>query len=293
MLDTDVTHEGAQPAGAPEKGQGGKGKDESVTITKAELESLRRERDEARESEKFWAQRARSGGSGRSAPEPEPEEEIEVSDLLPEVTGDKSVDEAIFSDPDKWAEAVSRGPQAVEKFVRAKGFVTKSEAAEMAADIAAKVARRAIDVERQKMSSDNVIMRDFPELAKPDSELFRATAAEVKKLVALDPRAKYSPATLYAAAQTAAAKIEMKKPKERARPEPEDEDGYDRYEPEDDRRRRADAQDGTRNRGRDTEGDVDMLGPEARETIKQMGITMEEFVAARKDTTAMRPRGRR
>lgn len=285
----EVTQEGAQPAGAGARPQGG-GRDEQITISRAELEGLRRERDEARDSERFWAQRARAGGQQPAESVEEPEEEIETDDLIPAVTGDQSVDEAIFSDPDKWADAVSKGPAAIQAFVRKAGYVTATEAA----DIAAKVARRTVDVERQKMTTDAVIVRDFPDLNNPKSELFQATAAELRHLVAMDPRAKNSPATLYAAANAAKAKLEAKRPASRRGAE-DDEDRYDRYgeEREDDRRRRADAQDGTHRSGRDAGDDLDMLGPEAKEVIRQMGITAEEFSSSAREVRGQRPRGSR
>jgi hypothetical protein len=292
-VEAEVTREGAQPSAAGDKPQGGNPKaDDKVTLTRAEVDALHRERDEARESEKFWAQRARAGGGAdRGEHAEEEQEQIETADLVPEVTGDADIDEKIFSDPDKWAEAISKGPAAIQAFIRKAGYVTGAEVA----DIAAKVARRSIDVERQKMGSDAQIVRDFPELQDAKSELFTATAVELKKLVAMDPRAKNSPSTLYAAASTAKAKLEAKRPPARRADPDDDGDRYDRVdrEPEEDRRRRADAQDGTRSRGRDADADLDMLGPEARDVIKQMGITQEQFAESAREVRGQRGRGRR
>lgn len=285
MQDVEVTQEGAQSPqnGAPPSA--GRGKDDTVSISKAELEALRRDRDEARQSERFWAEKAQNGSGGQPAEEEEPET-VETADLIERVTGDQDIDEAIFKDPDRWADAISRGPQAIESFVRKAGYVTAQEAA----DIAAKVARRTVDVERQKITSDNVLLRDFPDLSNPESELFKATSLEVRKLVSLDPNARKSPATLYAAAEMAKAKLGAK---QTARRRDDDDDRYDRVEGEADRRHRADAQDGTRNRGRNTEDDVDMLGPEAKAVMASMGITAEEFMQSRRELNGQMPRGRR
>jgi len=290
MPETEVTQPGAQPSGAPDKGQGGKGADEKVTLTRAEFESMRRERDEARESERFWASKARSGGRQEQVVA-EPEEQIETADLVPEVTGDEGVDKAIFDDPDKWAEAVSKGPGAIKAYIKTLGLVTGAEVA----DIAAKVAKRTVDVERAKMGSDAAIVREFPDLQNQGSDLFKATSAELKKMVAMDPNAARSPATLYAAATAAKAKLDAKRPIPIRRGDSEDDDRYDRVddEREDDRRRRADAQDGTRRSSRDMDEDTDMLGPEAREVIRQMGITNEEFAASAKEVRGTRARSRR
>lgn len=285
MEEPVVTPQGAQPPLATDKVQDGKGKEQE--FTRAEFESLRRERDEARESEKFWATRARSGDQQQTDEEPE---QINTADLVPEITGDSTVDEAIFNDPDKWADAISKGPAAIKAFVKTMGLITGAEAA----DIAAKVARRTVDIERQKITSDNIVLRDFKELADPTSDLFKATAVVLKQLVAMDPNARKSPATLYAAAKAAKAELDAKKPARRAAADADDDDDrYDRPEQEDDRRRRSDAQDGTRNKGRDAVDDMDMLGPEAKEVIRAMGITQEEFSASAKETRGQRPRGRR
>ena len=285
MEEPNVPQPGTPAAPVP----GGQGKPtEEIKVSRAEYEALRRERDEARESEKFWAQRARSGGQQPPEPEPEPEEEIETSDLVPRVTGDADADAAIWRDPEKWQDSIAKGPESIERFIRANGYVTSAEAAE----IAAKVARRTVEAERQKMTADNVLMREYPDLAKPDSALFKATAVELNKLVAMDPRARHSPATLYAAANTAAAKLEARRP-QRGDHDTESVDRYERPEAEEDRRRRADAQDGSRSRGRDTIDDTDLIGPEAAEVMKQMGISRDEFLESARETRGMRPRGRR
>ena len=155
------------------------GKAETVTISKAEWERSQRERNEARESEKYWSERARGAGAGDGKPAPADKEDpgIDVSDLVPKVTGDKDVDEAIFSDPDRWLEAIAKGPKAITALIKKEGFVNAAEVAE----IARKVARRTVDVERTKITTDNRLMTKFPELADNTSELFKATAEEYRK----------------------------------------------------------------------------------------------------------------
>jgi hypothetical protein len=255
-----------------------KGKDETVTLTKAQHESLVRERDEAIQSERYWS-RSRAGNE-KAAVVVEPDPEIETDDLVPAITGDATVDEAIFNDPDKWAEAISKGPAAIKSFVRSMGLVTGAEVA----DIAAKVAKRTVDLEKSRMAGDNVILGEFPELKDDKSELFKATTAEVRKMVGLDPKAANSPATLYAAAQVAKLKLDAKTAStRRAAPDGEtDDERYDRVEREDERRSRADAQDTSRTRGRSTADDTDMLGDQAKEVLRQMGgISEDEFRAER------------
>jgi len=222
----------------------------------------------------------------------EQEEQIETADLIPEVTGDSTVDEAIFSDPDKWTDAIARGPQAIQAFIRKAGYVTAKEAA----DIAAKVAQRTVQVERQKLGSDAAIVGEFPDLRNNESPLFKATAAELKKLVALDPSARNRPATLYAAATAAKAKLDAaEKRQERNRENRDEDDFYERFEREDEteRRQRAAAQDGSRTRTRESADDDTYLGPEARAVIAGMGITDAEFQASAREIRGARPRGRR
>lgn len=277
VLDTETVETPPVPKGQPE----------TITISKAEYDRMARERDEARQSEKFWADRARGG-----KPEPEAEEEdetIETSDLVPpRVTGKSDIDEAIFSDPDKWLEAISKGPKAIEALVKKQGFVS----AEEAAAIAAKVARRTVDVERGKITTDNKIMSAYPELADPNSELFKATAVEYRELTEFDPAAKKSPATLYAAAKAAKARLAAEKRAKSTGGEEDEEYGYDRVEPaERVRRSRVAAQDGSRGgRVARSEEPDDTLGPQAKQIARMMGITDEEFIAERRKTESGRRR---
>lgn len=278
MADTEVLDLEAQENPPVSKEQ----KPETVTMTRAERDALLRERDEAKQSERYWADRARSG---KEPQQQEEDESIEVADLVPQkVTGDKNVDESIFSDPDKWLEAISKGPKAIQTLIRKEGFVTGTEAAE----IAEKVARRTVSIERGKITTDNRLMTAFPELADNKSELFRATAEEYQELVAFDESAKKSPATLFAAARAAKQKLEAKAAKTgKARGDEEDEYGYDRVES--DRRRRVDAQDGSRSgKGARADDVDDHLGPQARQLAKQMGITDEEMIAEKKKLDAGR-----
>lgn len=255
---------------------GDKSKGDTVTLTRAEHDSLLRERNEAIESERYWS---RSRAPERAAAPVEAEPEVETDDLIP-VSGNNEVDEAIFNDPDKWAEAISKGPKAIEAFVRKAGFVTGAEVA----TIAAKVAQRTVNLEKTRMQGDSVIIGEFPELNNPKSELFIATTEEVRAMVKMDPNAAKSPATLLAAARIAKLKLAAKAPKPRAADD--DEDGYDRVERverEDDRRSRADAQDTSRGRGRRESEDDSALGDQAKEVLRQMGgISDEEFIAERK-----------
>jgi hypothetical protein len=278
MNEPEVIRQDAPIAPGADKAKGGK--DETVTLTKAEHASLVRERNEAIESERYWS---RNRAGEKAAPAVEAEPEIHTDDLLTDATGNADVDEAIFSDPDKWAEAISKGPKAIEAFVRRAGFVTRAETVE----IASKAALRTVNLEKQRMAGDTAIISEFPELNNPKSELFIATTEEVRRMVRMDPGAAKSPATLYAAAKVAKLTLDAAKAATR-RTAPDDDESdderYDRVEREDDRRSRSDAQDTSRNRGRrESSDDTDMLGDQAKEVLRLMGgVTEDEFRAERK-----------
>jgi hypothetical protein len=272
-----------------DQGGAGKGSDEKVTLTRAEVDALRRERDEARESERFWANRARGPEEPAAAAGADAEPDIETDDLVPEVTGVAGVDEEIFNDPDKWSDAVSKGPQAIHAFVRKAGYVTAQEAA----DIAARVAQRTVQVASGRMASDHKIVGEFPDLLNDKSEFFKQTASEVKAIVALDPNAARSPSTLYAAARTVQARLNAARSARRSEASSSEGDDYEpqaRFEDERDRRARAAAQDTTRSRGRGEVDEESLMGPEARTIMRALGISEDEFRNSARDMRGERRR---
>jgi hypothetical protein len=252
-------------------------KPETVTISKAEYERMARERDEAKNSERFWAEKARGSRKEPEAESAEEPVEIDTSDLIPEVTGVEGVDESIFNDPDKWVEAVGKGPKAIQALIRKEGYVN----AEQVAEIAAKVARRTVAVERTKISTDHKLMTQFPELADSKSEFFKTTAEEFNALIEDDPSAKNNPATLFAAARIAKAKLG--KARRAAGDEDDDEDIYERPDPEEERRTRVRAQDGSRGGrpSRKAEAD-DVISPQAKSVLEEMGVKEDDFRAKAK-----------
>lgn len=253
----------------PDEERDTKREPETVTMTVAERDALVRERDEAKRSERAWADRALRNGHGKEEEVVEPEPELVDTDDLTPVTGDKDVDKSIFEDPDKWLAAIAKGPAAIKTLLKSEGLVTAAEAAQ----IAAKVARRTVDVERTKITTDNRLMTAFPELADNQSELFKATAHEYEELLKFDPDAKRYPSTLFAAARAAKMKLAATR-----RPE-EDEYDYDRVESE--RRARVSAQDGSRGGRpqRAPDDNEETLGPQAREVIEKMGVKEDAFRA--------------
>lgn len=280
MEDDVLGNEPNQPSVADK----GAGKDE-VTISKAELDSLRRERDEARQSERDWANMARRNNAPAPQPVVEEEEGLDPADYTdidePQVKGDT---------PEKLVDDLAaEGAAALGK----RGFITAADAKRMAVEIAAKVTRELIGRERSKMASDATIMAEFPDLKDQKSELWAETAKRYQRAVAMDPNAKKTPAALYLAAEAARESLKAKNAGRRREDDDDDDNYRGEREPEEDRRRRADSQD-ARPRGRQAADDMeDMLGSEARQIAKAMGVSDAEFKASRKELGDQRPRGRR
>lgn len=258
---------------------------ETISLTKAEHAALVRERDEARESERFWAQRARGGK------EPEPadaDEDVDTTGLVPEVTGVEDLDRAIFDNPEKWTDAITKGPKAIGAYIKTLGLVTGAEAAE----IAVKAAQRVVTGTVQGMQSDAQIMADFPDMKNngadgtTPSELFKLARPIYQNLVKMNG-GKQSSALIYAAAKAAKAELDAKAPKPKPR---EDDDPYERYD-EQERRDRADAQGARRGRSAPVEDDdAGSLGPEAKAICVQMGIKEEDFIKSQKELGTRRRR---
>jgi hypothetical protein len=246
-------------------------KDDYVPLTRAQAESLQRERDESRQSEKYWADMARNGRTAE--PPAEPDDEDDARQFIDEDDAPDGID---GDTPEKLVdEFAAQGTKALDK----RGYVKAADVKKMAAEIAVKVARQMIGQQVVRSTTDNTIMTQFPELKDPKSELYAATAKLYQEAVAMDPNAKKTPAALYLAAKAAKASL-------KPAPKPDD----DEPEVESDRRRRADSQD-SRPRGRSqVEDHDDMMGPEARQICKDMGITEAEFKEGQK---AAGRRGRR
>jgi hypothetical protein len=234
------------------------GKDEGVTLTKAEHAALLRERDEARESERFWAQKARGGKEDPAEPEEEEEPEPEPDPDEP--------------DPEKFVDELAKdGVKALRKY----GFMTRAEAEKLADARAEKIAGKVVDRRVQGMQSDTQLVSDFKDIRDPKSELFKTAAPIYQKLVAMNG-GKQTTALLYAAAQAAQAKLDAKAPPPRER-----EDPYDRYD-EDDRQARANAQGARRGRPAPVpDDDADSLGPQALAIANAFGVTPEAYLANR------------
>lgn len=246
---------GKTAASGQDEGDKGKNKEpETLTVTRAEFERWQRERDEARESERYWAERARA--TGRVA-EPEVVEEDDDEED-PDPKNETLVDD--FS---------SKGVKALVD----RGLLTKKAAKELIAKEAGKIAREIVGQSRKAERMDSAITTEFPELQDGNSALFKATSAELKSMMAkLGPHVSKSPEHLYLAASTARLKLEAAELKaQKTSKRRDDEDGGDRYDydEEADRALRARSQGGGGRvqRGAPIEEEI---GPQARFVMDQM-----------------------
>lgn len=264
----------------------GKGQAETVTIPKAEWERNQRELNERGEAARYWSDRARAGNKGSDQ---EDDDNQENTPEVPEVTGNEDVDQAIFSDPEKWVAAIAKGPAAIEALIRKGGYVT----AEKAAAIARKVARETVNETTGRLSSDHAFMNRYPDLQNKESDLFKATATEYNEMLAeMTPEerreAKKSPLTLRAAARTAEAKLKAAKT---SKPKADEDDfEYERVDPEEERRQRVRAQDGSRG-GRGGGGEEESrIGPQQRAVLEGMGVSEDKFRISEKNIGSARRR---
>lgn len=277
VIENEVIETDPQQPVVPDKGQGKEGKEDNVTISRAELESIKRESQEREQAARYW-----SGLHQQSKTAAEPEsEDIDPSEFLDEedVAGQGVEDDT----PEKLVnDLAAKGVAGL----KSRGFITAKDAQKLAADVAVKVSRELIGRERTKDRSDNTIMTEFRELKDEKSDLFKETAKLYAKAVAMDPNVKKTPAALYLAASAARELLKAKAPARQRN----DDDDYNRYEPETDRQQRIDAQDG-RSRGRGViDATDDMLGDEARDVIRQMGITEAEYKESQKQLSGGRGR---
>jgi hypothetical protein len=249
----------------------GQGKDDYVPLTKSEAESLRRERDESRASERAWADIAR--GTRQAPPAPVEQELPDASEFLdPEETHGGVEDDT----PERFVDDFAKsGSAAISK----RGFVTRAEAIKMATDAAIKVSNDLIGRNNQRTSSDQAILTEFGDLKNPESALYKETAIRYQRAIKMDPGAAKTPAALYLAAEGAR---DVLKAREASKPKADPDEAED----ETDRQHRAASQDGrTRSRGASDDA-TDMLGPEANAIIKGFGITEAEYRASQKATGA-------
>ena len=276
-LDVSDQEQGGKPSQDTDKGEkSGKGKEpKTVTLSEDEHKSLTRRLSELENSERYWSERART----QQQPQQTDQEEEEDEDGE-ELEGD---------DPSKVVDDFSvSGVQALVK----RGVLTRKAARELIEKYATKVARRIVKAERAEVTRESAIFTEFPELRDQNSDLWKATSAEMGRLVKIDPGAANNPTALYSAAAIAKAKLDAKQPQRRSSRD-DDDDRYE-YDEDRDRRLRADSQGADRRpRGRtDFEDEADEFTSEAREVMQKMGMDAKTFRKGQ-ELTGQTRRGRR
>lgn len=263
-----------QPAAKPAKEPV---KDELGEVRR-ELADLRKRNAELSDSEKYWADRARAGGGAPADPEPDDETEVEEQSEASQIS------------PDDFLDLLTKdGPEAVAKELSKRGFVKKADVAKLAESIA----QRVVDRERGKITSDAKLISDYPELRDEKSALFIETGKVYRELVATDPKLHKSPATLLLAAKYAKQELALRAGASRRPGQGEDPDDY--RDRDDERTRRARAQQGDTGRGRGgpAERDDEDLGDEARQVIAMFAKAGVDEKAYRDERTRLRDGRRR
>lgn len=201
------------PTGQTPSAEGGdKGKskkDDSVQLSKREYEAILKERDELRESERYWAESARgTRHDDKGGREPEEHEE----DLFAEL-GD--------ADDDNNPEALTDelGTQGLEA-LRKRGVITRKElkailskSAEQQRKAIEKAARDLdqridsnIDRRTKAMAKDAALLEQYPELKDAKSD-FTVRAGEIFKEIMADDPDMAKPAALRMAARLTRAEL--------------------------------------------------------------------------------------
>ena len=255
------------PADSPDKGGGkekgtGKEKDD-LGEARAEIARLRKSNEQLTESERYWAQRA-SGAAGDGDDE-------DGAGGKAKASAEPDDDDEDLDDPGKFVDELSaKGPRAIQKWLKREGYVTRSEAE----DLAVKKAGEAVSVARAGLTQDAELMQRFPDLKNAESELFEATGKAYREMVARDPAMKKSPGALFAAAELATERMKAQ--------------GRDATGGADDRERerqaRVRAQQGDRGRrtaaAMDERAD-DSMGPEAKHIAAAMGVSDADYMSER------------
>jgi hypothetical protein len=176
FLDTDQEQGDPNPdppapaANAP-KDKGGD-KDDDI---RQELKSLRARVSEAENDARYWREQAKTPAPKDDAPaEDDDDVDLEGVDLV---------------------DVISSGdPKKVKETFKKLGFVSEKDV------------QKRIQETRQEIAQNAKITDEYPDLADPSSEFFKAADAEYRDLIADDPSLKDKPSTIRLAAKLAAAK---------------------------------------------------------------------------------------
>ena len=176
---------------------------ERLKALEKRLEDAERERNELRESERYWSERARAG-----KPAEQPKED-EVDDDLSDLLGDLKDDDG---DNDKFIdELTGEGAAALRK----RGFVTKKEAIELAREVAervsARTSKKAVGAAEKKLQRDSRLLKEFPFIDDEDSEGFKLTGEYFRKAVGRNPARASDPDALWDAAEKAKIVLDERK----------------------------------------------------------------------------------
>lgn len=190
----NVLDEQAQPTPSPEPAVKTEPKDETKALHE-ELARLKRENAETKQQAEFWARKAEEAAKPetKKAAEPKPESPDEFIDDLSK----RGV-----------AAILDRLPKGLDK-----------EAMEDLLD-------RKLGAMTEGFGKQAALVREYPDLNNPDSELHKLTMAELESYEQDDKEFKRTPTTIKIAARTAAAILEAKKAREDKKARMEAANGY-------------------------------------------------------------------
>lgn len=153
-----------------------------------QIELLRQELKQVRESERYWAEMAQRSTKKRAV---EPDEDEEEED---ESQGDEQEEaEPVERFLDELA---SSGVKALRK----RGLVTMEEVQKMI--------ERALSEQRKQLMQDAELVKQYPELMDESSPLFSKAREIYREMVQKDPSLKNSPVALEMAAKLARAEVQ-------------------------------------------------------------------------------------
>lgn len=186
------------------KASDAKSKPDGEPDPRKQLEEMRKELEETRASEKFWAEKARGAKAADSPPDDDEEPDE------PEDDDDDDDEELKDDSPDKAFEDFSA--KGIEALVK-RGVLTKKAARQIieraATKIATKIARTEVGKARRELSQDAELASQYPELQDEKSELFVKTREIYRGMVKDDPALKRSPAALKMAARQAKLELQL------------------------------------------------------------------------------------
>lgn len=239
------------PAGSPQAGAGSGAED--LAAIKAELETLKGRVAESDRNAQFWYDKATSA---KPAPQPAPAatDDDDKTDVLDVIT----------------TKGVKGLGELVDKVAKKRGWVSREEAETL------------VNSKAAQLTTEQQLLKDYPDLADKSSEFFQSTAQVYGEL-------KKSGIPDHLAMEMAVERTELSFIRSGKHKTPQQQKDDDKAQREADRLARIKAQSGDRgNRQPEGAEDDDELTPEQKHIAAAMGITEEAYKARAKQGVRVR-----